>query len=217
MQRRNFCVQTTLLAASAALLVPDLALAQAKVPQAGVDFIKLEPAVPVQTPAGKVELIEFFGYFCPHCNAFEPVLSPWVKQLPGDVVFKRIPVAFNDSLVPQQRLYYALQAMGLLEQLHARVFAAIHVSKINLNRGDDITNWLAQQGVDRAAFTSHFTSFSVATQASRAVQMTQAYRVDGVPALGIAGRYYTDGALTGSMDRLLRVAEFLLDQARARR
>ncbi|MDD5028306.1 MAG: thiol:disulfide interchange protein DsbA/DsbL [Rhodoferax sp.] len=217
MQRRLLCAQTALFVAGSTLLVPPLAQAQAKAPQAGVEFIILDPAVPGQVPAGKVELIEFFGYFCPHCNAFEPVLSPWVKQLPGDVVFRRIPVAFSDSSVPQQRLYFALQAMGLIDKLHARVFEAIHVKKINLNRGEAITDWVVQQGVDRAAFTIQFTSFAVATQASRAVQLTQAYRVDGVPALGVAGRFYTDGALTGGMDRLLRVAEFLIDQARAAR
>ncbi|OIN91257.1 MAG: disulfide bond formation protein DsbA [Comamonadaceae bacterium CG1_02_60_18] len=217
MHRRHVLSLAATAGVAASVFKPVVAWAQAGAFRAGPDFLPVSPLAPVDAPAGKIELIEFFWYNCPHCNAFEPVLSPWVKQLPSDVVFKRIPVAFNDSMVPQQRLFYALQAMGSLEQLHARVFAAIHVGKIDLKRGDAITNWLVQQGVDRTAFASHFTSVGVATQASRAIQMTQAYRVDGVPALGIAGRYYTDGALAGSMERLLRVAEFLIEQVRAGR
>ena len=114
------------LAFGAALLSPALVLAQANAPRAGTDFLVLNRPVPVETPADKIEVVEFFGYYCPHCNAFEPVLSAWVKQLPKDVVFKRVPVAFTGGAEPQQRLYYALEAMGLVEQLHARVFAAIH-------------------------------------------------------------------------------------------
>jgi thiol:disulfide interchange protein DsbA len=217
MLRRHFCAQTALFAVGSTLLSPGEVLAQTGTPQAGVDFVKLDKPVPVQTPTGKIEIIEFFGYFCPHCNAFEPVLSAWAKQLPIDVVLKRVPVAFTDSSVPQQRLYYALESMGLLDKLHAKVFEAIHVHKLNLTQGDAITDWVTKQGVDKALFTSHFSSFTGASQASRAAQLTAAYRVEGVPALGVAGRFYTDGALTGSMDRVLRVVDFLTAQVRAGR
>jgi thiol:disulfide interchange protein DsbA len=217
MQRRHFCTQTALLAASSMLITPGPTLAQTGTPQAGKDYVKLDQPVPVQAPAGKIEVIEFFGYFCPHCNAFEPAISSWAKQLPKDLVFKRVPVAFSDSSVPQQRLFYALEAMGLLDQLHAKVFEAIHVHKLNLTQGDAITDWVIKQGVDKDLFNKHFSSFTGATQVSRAKQLTAAYQVDGVPALGIAGRFYTDGALTGSMDRVLRVVDFLIAQVRAGR
>lgn len=217
MQRRTFVGNTGALALGAAILPSGRALAQANAPRAGTDFLVLNRPVPVDAPAGKIEVIEFFGYFCPHCNAFEPVLSAWVKQLPADVVFKRVPVAFTASAAPQQRLYYALEAMGLVEQLHARVFAAIHGERQNLSQVAAITDWVVKQGVDRASFTEQFNSFSVTTQATRARQLLTAYQVEGVPALGIAGRYYTDGALARSMDRVLQVVDYLTDQVRRTR
>lgn len=217
MQRRSFVVHTGTLTLGATLLSPGRTLAQVNAPQSGADFLVLNRPVPVDAPAGKIEVIEFFGYFCPHCNAFEPVLSAWVKQLPPDVVFKRVPVAFTGGAVPQQRLYYALESMGLVEQLHARVFAAIHRERQNLSQGPAIADWVARQGVDRASFAEQFDSFSVSTQVAHARQLLTAYQVEGVPALGIAGRYYTDGALARSMNRVLQVVDYLTDQARRTR
>ncbi|PKO59105.1 MAG: disulfide bond formation protein DsbA [Betaproteobacteria bacterium HGW-Betaproteobacteria-18] len=215
MQRRAFFTTTGSLALGAAFLPPGLA--QANAPRAGTDFLVLNRPAPVETPADKIEVIEFFWYNCPHCNSFEPVLSEWVKKLPKDVVFKRVPVAFSDSFVPQQRLFYALEALGLTEQLHARVFAAIHGEKQNLSQGAAIVDWVVKHGIDRARFTEQFNSFSVSTKATRATQLQTAYQVEGVPALGIAGRYYTDGALAQNMDRVLQVADYLTDQIRRTR
>jgi len=221
MQRRAFVANTGALAGtlvvSATLLSPGLALAQAGVPRAGEDFLVLNRPVPVDAATGKIEVIEFFGYFCPHCNAFEPVLNAWVKKVPKDVVFKRVPVAFSGGAVPQQRLYYALENMGLVEQLHARVFAAIHGERQDLSQAAAIADWVARQGVDRASFAEQYDSFSVSTQVARASQLLTAHRVEGVPALGVAGRYYTDGALTRSMDRMLQVADYLTEQVRRSR
>lgn len=214
MQRRTFFTHTGSLAFSSALLTPGLSQAQANAPRAGTDFNVLERPAPVDSPAGKIELVEFFWYNCPHCNAFEPVLSQWVKKLPADVVFKRVPVAFRDDFVPQQRLFYALEALNLIDTLHARVFAAIHVEKQNLSQGAVIIDWVAKQGVDRDRFVEQFNSFSTATKATRARQLQTAYQVEGVPALGVAGRYYTDGALAKSMGRVLQVVDHLTDQIR---
>jgi protein dithiol oxidoreductase (disulfide-forming) len=214
MQRRSFFTQTGSLAFSAALLTPGLSQAQANAPRAGTDFNALDRPAPVDAPAGKIELVEFFWYNCPHCNAFEPVLSEWLKKLPKDIVFKRVPIAFRDDFVPQQRLFYALEALNLVDKLHARVFAAIHVEKQNLSKAPAIIDWVVKQGVDREKFGEQFNSFSTATKATRAKQLQTAYQVEGVPALGVAGRYYTDGALAKSMDRVLQVVEQLIDQIR---
>lgn len=217
MKRRDFLADAAVLAAGAAMLTPGLALAQAKAPVAGVDYVKLNQPAPVDTPAGKIEIIEFFWYNCPHCNAFEPVLSEWVKKLPKDVAFKRVPIAFQSSYIPQQQLFYALDAMGLLDKLHARVFAAIHGEKQNLSKPEGITDWVVKQGVDKAAFTSQFTSFSTVAKARRATQLMTAYQIEGVPALGIAGRFNTDGSMAKSMERALQVAEFLAAEVRSGR
>jgi thiol:disulfide interchange protein DsbA len=214
MQRRNFFNNLGSVALTAAALSPNSLLAQTKAPQPDVDFKKLDKPAPIQAAVGKVEVLEFFWYNCPHCNAFEPTLATWVKQLPKDVAFNRIPIAFDDSFAPQQRLYYALEAMGLLDKLHTKVFAAIHVEKQNLSKGPAITDWIAKQGVDKAKFLEHFSSFTTTTKASRATQLQTAYRVEGVPALGVAGRFYTDGELAKTMDRVLQVVDFLTAEVR---
>ena len=216
MKRRDF----SRAAAGVALvtsLAPAVVGAQGKKPEAGSDYQVLDPRAPVDAPAGKIEVVEFFWYSCPHCNAFEPTLEAWVKKLPKDVAFRRVPVAFRDDFVPQQRLYFALDAMGLVDKLHTKVFAAIHVEKLNLAKADAIADWVAKQGVDKAKFMEQFNSFTVATKATRSTQLQNAYRVEGVPALGVAGRFYTDGSLAKSMERALQVVESLVADERAKR
>lgn len=217
MKRRDFFAGAGALAAGGLVLAPNVAFAQTPAPLAGTDFIRLERPAPTEAPAGKIEVVEFFGYWCPHCSAFEPTLEQWVKKLPKDVAFKRIPVAFRPDAVPLQRLYYALEAMGLVDQLHARVFTAIHGERQNLTSAQAITDWVVKQGVDKAKFLSQFNSFSATTQAARSTQMMTAYQVEGVPAMGVAGRFYTDGSLAKSMDRAVQVADFLIAQVRSGR
>jgi len=217
MKRRAFFAGAASLAAGTAALSPAVLLAQAKTPEAGTDFVKLSQPAPVESAAGKIEAIEFFWYSCPHCSAFEPSLSQWARRLPKDVAFKRMPIAFQSAYVPQQHLYFALEAMGLLDSFHAKVFVAIHDERQNLVKPEAIAQWVARQGVDQAKFLSHFNSFATSTKASRARQLMTAYAVEGVPAMGVAGRFYTDGALAGSMERALAVTDFLLAEVRAGR
>lgn len=217
MQRRDLLTGVGSVAAGAALLTPSWGGAQTKAFRDGTDFRRLGQPAPVETPAGKIEVVEFFWYNCPHCNAFEPAISAWAKKIPKDVVLKLVPVAFQDSFVPQQRLFYALEAMGLVDKLHARVFAAVHVEKKNLSKAEAIIEWVAKQGVDKAKFVEQFNSFTATTKATRAKQLQNAYQVEGVPALGVAGRYYTDGALTQNMERALQVVDFLVAETRAGR
>lgn len=216
MKRRDFSVVCGA-AVVGASFVQSTALAQGKSPVAGTDYLVVEKPAAVEAPAGKIEVVEFFWYSCPHCNVFEPTFDAWTKRAPKDVVVRRIPVAFRDDFVPQQRLFYALEAMGLLDKLHAKVFAAIHAEKQNLSKGDAIVDWVVKQGVDKAKFLEQFNSFSTSTKATRGTQLQNAYRVEGVPALGVAGRFYTDGTLAKSMDRALQVAEFLTTQVRSGR
>ena len=194
-----------------------LALAQARPPVAGDDYLVLEKRAAVEAPAGKIEVVEFFWYSCPHCNAFEPTLEAWIKRAPKDVSVRRVPVAFRDDFVPQQRLFYALEALGLLDKLHAKVFVAIHGEKLKLDRIETITDWVVKQGVDKTKFIAQYNSFSVATKSTKARQLQDAYKVEGVPALGVAGRFYVDGTLAKSMDRALQVVDFLAGTLRKSR
>ncbi len=213
MKRRTFCSAAGTLAA-AGLSTRNL-LAQTPAPQAGTDYLQLKQPAPVDAPAGKIEVLEFFWYSCPHCNAFEPLLNQWAKRLPADVAFKRVPVAFQDNYLPQQRLFYALESLGLADKLHDKVFAAIHVERQNLVSEQAISDWMVKQGVDKALFASHFNSFTTVSKAHRANQLMTAYQVEGVPALGVAGRFYTDGSMTKSMERALQVVDFLVGGVRA--
>lgn len=185
--------------------------------QEGKDYISLDKRAPTDVASGKIEVVEFFWYNCPHCNAFEPTLQGWIKSLPKDVSFRRLPVAFQESFVPQQRLYFALEAMGLVEKLHAKVFHAIHAEKQNLAQPEAILDWVAKQGVDKDKFAAQYNSFTVASKAGKAAQLQNAYKVEGVPALGVAGRFYTDGTLAGNMQRALQVVESLLADVRGNR
>jgi thiol:disulfide interchange protein DsbA len=215
MKRRDFSL--TCGAVAGAAVLPSVALAQGKPFQAGEDYLAVKPVAAVDAPAGKIEVVEFFWYNCPHCNAFEPALDAWVKRLPADVVTRRVPIAFRDSFIPQQRLYYALEAMGLVEKLHANVFVAIHAEGKKLDTEDAILAWVATQGVDKAKFTQQFNSFSVVTKTKKATLLQNAYGVEGVPAMGVAGRFYTDGTHAKGMERALLVVESLVAQVRSGR
>ena len=216
MKRRNFSVLSGV-GLAAVVALPGSVLAQTKPPVAGTDYLVLDKPAPVEAARGKIEVVEFFWYSCSHCNAFEPALNAWAKALPKDVALRRVPVAFRDDFVPQQRLYYALEALGLLAKLHAQVFAAIHVDKLKLASAAEIADWAAKQGVDRAKFTEQYNSFSASTKATRGTQLQNTYKVEGVPALGVAGRFYIDSTLAQGMDRALKVADFLTAEVRSGR
>lgn len=211
MQRRHFS-----LAATSIGLLPLVQGAQAQGSgfRAGTDYAVLEKRVPTEAPAGKVEVIEFFWYSCPHCNSFEPALEAWAAKLPPHIAFRRVPVAFQPSFQPQQRLYYALEAMGMVEQYQRKVFAAIHQQRQNLGGDQQIIEWAGANGLDKAKFTEQLKSFSVATKIQKAKQLQEAYQVAGVPSLGVAGRFYVDGELAKSMDRALQIVDSLANQAR---
>ncbi|MDB5857255.1 MAG: oxidoreductase [Ramlibacter sp.] len=216
MDRRDFSAAAAGAMGALALGLPGLAQAQRKFDE-GKDYKQLEKRVTVDAPPEKIELIEFFWYSCPHCNAFEPRLVSWIKSAPPDVVIRRVPVAFRDDFVPQQRLFYTLEAMGKLDDLHQKVFDSIHKLKQSNDKEDSILKFAESNGLDRAKFQELYNSFSVSAKARRATQLQNAYQVEGVPALGIAGRYYTDGSLAGGMDRALQVTEYLIGVTRKAR
>ena len=216
MKRRDFSLAAPALALMSTTTAP-WAQAQTFKPAEGTDYYVLGKPVGVEAPVGKIEVVEFFWYRCGHCNAFEPALEAWSKKLPKDVVLRRVPVAFQDNFAPLQRLFYTLEAMGLTAKLHAKVFSAIHVERINLEKGDSIIEWVAQQGVDKAKFVEQFNSFSINSKATKATQLQNGYRVEGVPALGLAGRFYTDGSIAKSMERVLQVIDALILDVRAKR
>ena len=214
MKRREFSLAASAAAAGALTLATSTSWAQAAGFKEGKEYIKLRKPASVGAPAGKVEVIEFFWYSCPHCNEFEPQFEAWAKAVPADVVVHRVPVAFNVSFAPQQKLYYTLEGMNLLPSLHAKVFRTIHVERNLLKTDDAIFEWVGKQGVDLAKFKTVYNSFTVNNQVRKASQLQNEYDVEGVPAMGVAGRYYTDGTKAGNMENVLRVVNALVASSR---
>jgi thiol:disulfide interchange protein DsbA len=214
MQRREFSLSAATVVATSlggAMAISPAVQAQGKPPQEGTDYLTLDKPVPTEAPAGKVEVIEFFWYSCPHCNHFEPQWEAWIKKAPKDIVVRRVPVSFRPDFEPQQRLYYALESIGKVDDMQFKVFNAIHVERQQLTTADQILAWIDKQpNINKVKFAEAFNSFPVATKARKATQLQDLYKVQGVPALGIAGRYYTDGSQAGSMERALVVTEYLV-------
>jgi thiol:disulfide interchange protein DsbA len=178
------------LAALSLTLVAATAGAAPANPQNGVDYRTLDKAQETES-GNKVEVTEFFWYSCPHCFAFEPSLVDWVKKQGDKIVFKRVPVAFRESFVPEQKLYYTLEAMGRLNDLHKKVFHAIHVGKQRLDNDAAIIDFIVKQGVDRNKFLEVYNAFGIQAKARRATQLQTEYKVDGVPMVAIDGRFIT--------------------------
>ena len=191
-------------------------LAQGAAPVEGQQFVRLSTPAPVSLPSPdkKIEVVEFFWYGCGHCYAFEPAVEAWSKRLPPDVAFRQVPVGFAPPHQLHQKLFYALEEMGQLGAMSKRVFAAIHQQNRRLSSESEIMSFASSNGLDAAKFADVFKSFGVNTKASRAKQLAEAYKIDGVPAVGVHGRFYTSGSLAGSNERSLAVADFMIQRAR---
>jgi thiol:disulfide interchange protein DsbA len=213
MQRRDFSKQ--LAATGLGLAVATLARAQGA-PVEGTHYVRLSTPAPVTlpTPDKKIEVVEFFWYGCPHCYAFEPVLEGWVKKLPPDVAFRQVPVGFAPPHQVHQRLFYALEELGQLPAVHRKIFNAIHQQNKRLNSEAEIVAFVSALGVDGAKFSAAFKSFGVNSKANRAKQLSEAYKIDGVPAVGINGRFYTSASLAGTHERAVQVADALIQKSR---
>jgi thiol:disulfide interchange protein DsbA len=204
----------------AGALVPRPAAAQLA-PVEGTHYLRLSPPVPTAVPPGKIEVIEFFWYECPHCNAFEPALETWARRLPDDITFRPVPVWFREEpFGPQQRLFYSLDALGLVPQLHRKVFRLIHEERVRLRTPEDIAAFALTNDLDPVKFMTVYNSAPVRARAQQARQIATAYGLDGVPAMGVHGRYFTNGTLAnggvagGANERMLAVVDALLIQVR---
>ncbi len=185
-------------------------------PVAGTDYTVLQPAQPVNAN-GKIEVIEFMWYGCPHCNEFDPYLEAWVKKQGPDVVFKRVPVAFRDDLIPHSKMYHALDALGLADKLTPAVFNEIHVKKNYLLTPEAQATFLATLGVDKKKYMDAYNSFSTQSDLQRDTKLMQDYKIDGVPTLAVQGKYETGPATTNSLPGTIQVLDFLIAQIRAKK
>jgi thiol:disulfide interchange protein DsbA len=213
MNRRQLSTALFLAGVAGALpLAP--AAAQGSGPVEGKDFTKVETPQPTSVPAGKVEVLEFFSYACPHCSSFEPTLEAWEKHLPPEAVLRRVPVPFLMNADNFQKTYYALETIGAVQPVQMKIFQAIHIERQRLDTPENIAAFLAKNGVDQAKFLAAFKSFSVATSVSRAKKMVADYKVESVPTLIVAGRWMTSPSQAGSQERALAVVDQLVQRAK---
>lgn len=210
MKRRDIVIGLPAAGLLGGLSLPSLAQGG---PVEGQDYKKLDKPLPVAP--GKVEVVEFFGYWCPHCNAFEPTLDAWQRKLPADqVAFRRIAISFRPNQETLQRLYYALESLGLVDTLHRKVFNAYHVEHKPMASDADVVAWAQANGADGAKIVDAMKSFSVATKVRLARQLAEGYGIDGVPTLGVQGRWRTAPSIAGTEARALAVTDALIVMAR---
>ncbi|MBP0588783.1 thiol:disulfide interchange protein DsbA/DsbL [Paraburkholderia sp. LEh10] len=198
-------------------IVASAAQASPAAPVAGKDYTVLSTPQPVEAPAGKIEVIEFMWYGCPHCNEFDPDLEAWIKKQGPDVVFKRVPVAFRDDFIPHSKLYHAVDALGLANQLTPTIFHEIHVNKNYLLTPEDQAKFLAKNGVDPKKFMDAYNSFSTQSALQRDKKLLEDYKIEGVPTLAVQGKYETGPAQTNSLTGTIQVLDYLIAQVRAKK
>jgi thiol:disulfide interchange protein DsbA len=151
-------------------------------------YQELNPPQLVES-ANKIEVLEFFWYGCIHCYNLEPKIETWLKKLPPDVEFRRVPAVFNDRWAHDAAIYYAFDALGLLEKLHRPFFDAIHRDRLRSDNWQALSAWLQKNGVDPKKFEATVKSFGVQSKTKRAIRLTSDYKIDGTPAMAVHGRY----------------------------
>ena len=196
-----------------ALAAATLALAAFPSQAQQSSYATLSPPQPTEA-GGKIEVIEFFWYGCSHCYNLEPAVTGWLKSVPKDVVFKRVPAVPSDSWGEMARVFYTLEAMGELDKYHQKVFDAMHQEKLNLANKKVREEWLAKNGIDVAKYNETEKSFSVATKMQRAKQLTYAYKVDSVPRLVVNGKYFTSAEQAGGAQNMFPIVDQLIGMTR---
>ena len=198
-----------------ALSLSGILLAHAEIIE-GRDYIILANPQPTEDQRS-IEVIEFFWYGCPHCYELHPHIDNWRKTAPKDVKFRYVPAIFRANWTPAAKTFYAMEALGITKELHDKVYKAIHRDKIDLSKEAVLFDWIEKQGIEREKFINAYNSFSVQNQVARVSQMIRQYKLTGVPALVIEGKYITSGKMSGTPRDTIQVLNELIDKARKER
>jgi thiol:disulfide interchange protein DsbA len=177
-------------------------------------YLELNPAQPVEAKNGKVEVVEFFWYGCPHCYSLEPHIESWLKKLPPDVEFRRVPAVFNERWGHDAAIFYTIEAMGLADKLHRPLFDAIHKDHLRTDSQAAFGEWLQKNGVEPKKFMDTMKSFGVQSKVRRATQQTIAYKIDGTPAMAVQGRYTVSADQGRTQQGMLQAVDSLVALAR---
>lgn len=180
-----------------------------------MEYRLIQP-LPVET-RDRIEVIDFFWYGCPYCNALQPALEGWIKRKPADVALRRIPAILNDAWAPHARIYYTLEQLNEVERLHQAVYYSYHVELLHVSKPDVMVEWAVKNGIDRKKWLDAYYSPEVDAKVERAKKLTRDYTVEGTPTLVADGRYLTSGALAPSLDGMIPLLEDLIRLARQQR
>lgn len=201
-----------LLLASQAFAEDGYTVGSESIPGEGYNVIS--PAQPTQT-GDKIEVLEIFWYACPHCYDFEPYVKEWLQNKPEDVTFRRMPGIFRKSWIPHAKAFYTAEKLGILDQIHTPLFNAIHRDRKKIHDDAAMKKFFVKQGVDKGEFTKIYESEEIDTKAKQAFVMGQRYKVTGVPAIIVNGKYMISGSTAGSFENVLKITDSLVDKERA--
>jgi len=195
------------------LILPVLGSAQ-ELFEEGKHYIVLNSTQPVET-GNDVEVREMFWYGCPHCFRLEDGLESWVETMPEGSKFVRMPAIFSEVWEQHAKLYYTLEAMGEIDNLHRKVFDAIHIDKISIVKDKEIVDFAVNQGLEKSVVEDTLSSFTVSSKINAAKINIRKYQVTGVPAMVVAGKYMTDVTSAGGEKNMFAVIEYLINKAKS--
>ena len=178
-------------------------------------YVEISPPQPTQT-GDKIEVLEIFWYACPHCNDFQPYLETWLETKPDDVEFRRMPGIFRKSWIPHAKAYYTAEKLGALDAIHGPLFDAIHKERKKIHDDKAIRKFFIRNGVDKGDFKKVYESDEIDTKVKQAFVMAQRYKLTGVPAVIVNGKYLVSGSTAGSFPNVLQVIDQLIGRERAK-
>jgi len=199
----------------AAHAAPPLAAGPAPAYKEGVNYTPVLPAQPVSVNPGQIEVLDFFWYGCPHCNALEPYLESWERSKPANVVLVRVPAILQPEWEPAARAYYTAEALGLLAKSHVATFKEIHDQHDNLQSEADFERFYVKAfGVDPQKFESTWSSPTVDAKIAQARVMGDRYGLVlyGVPSVAVNGRWITGGDFSVPYSQIMLVVNQLVAQ-----
>ena len=213
MERRQFSALAA--GATLGLGLTRIAAAQDGTPVTARDYTKIATPLPVATPAGSVDVVEFFSYACPHCFEFESTLEAWLQHKAPEIRFRRSPVPFMFNHGNFQRIYFALESLGQADAMQKKVFDAVHVEHLRLDKPEDIAAFMARNGIDATRFMAAFNAFGTGVKSAQAGTLYENSGADGVPTLMVQGRFLTSPVIARGEKKALATVDWLAAQVRA--
>lgn len=180
----------------------------------GVHYERITRPVPTADPQ-RIEVTEMFGYLCPHCNSFEPLLKHWSKNRPADVDLVKVPVVFGRSWEPFARAYYVADLLGKVDETHQAMFDAIHLQRKRLRSEEDLAAFYADFNIPAAEFNKQYNSFAVNMKLKQGDAKARGYEITGVPTMIVNGKYRISASSAGGHKEMLQVVDYLIEQERA--